>query len=114
MLALSLPSAAAQAVTRGFPTYDVTFAQTSRPTAAPAALAFGHPADYRWEGLLIGAIGLGAFGAYVGNEFCSFSENRASNNCMLPTLEGLLLGAIVGGVTGGLIGGLFPRAKPTP
>jgi hypothetical protein len=58
-----------------------------------AALVFGHPDDYRWEGLLVGGVGLGLFAVFQLNDVRWFPW-----------------GAFAGGVVGGLIGGLIPKA----
>jgi hypothetical protein len=72
------------------------------PTGAP---------DYRWEGLAMGAIAVGAVGALFANGICNDSDsgNPATRNCVLRTVEGALFGATLGGVVGGLLGGLIPK-----
>jgi hypothetical protein len=59
--------------------------------------------DYRWEGAAVGAIGLGLFGAVLGNGICEVE------NCTGATVLFALGGAVVGGVTGGLIGSFIPK-----
>jgi len=86
-------------------------APKAAPTPSTLAVAARTP-DYRWEGLAIGAIGLGAFSAYGANWWCHDSDsNTSGKNCLLATLFGALAGATVGGVTGGLIGGLIPKPR---
>jgi len=70
-----------------------------------AALSDGAP-DYRWEGLAIGAVAVGALGAIALSETC-----EGSGGCVGSTIGGALIGALVGGVTGGLIGGLIPKGS---
>jgi hypothetical protein len=59
------------------------------------------------EGGMVGALVLGAFGAWFGNEICRNDE--VSDSC-----TGLILGGVVGGggvgfLIGALIGGQFPK-----
>jgi hypothetical protein len=60
-------------------------------------VVFAHPADYRWEGLLVGGVGLGLFAVFQLND-----------------VRWVPWGAFGGGVVGGLIGGLLPKAPADP
>jgi hypothetical protein len=59
------------------------------------------------EGGLVGALVLGAFGAWFGNEICRNDE--VSNDCTGLVLGGVLGGGGVGFLIGALIGGQFPK-----
>lgn len=80
-------------------------------TSAPLAAA----ADYRWEGLYIGAISLGLpFGVAGADLGCHADEGFSPTvgSCVGLTLFCAAVGATIGGVAGGLIGGLFPKSEP--
>jgi hypothetical protein len=80
-------------------------------TAPPApATAFGHPDDYRFEGLIAGAVLVGgAFTALIIG-LCPYSDSCETGDALLVSL-----GAIAaGGFTGALIGGAIPKAPPAP
>ena len=81
-----------------------------RPTAVASPSDTVHLPETHWkEGALIGAIPAALFGlAYVGPEFCRYSEDP-NYNCTLGTLaSGILLGA-TGAFIGLMIGGQFPK-----
>ena len=61
----------------------------------------GRAPDYRWEGLIIGAVALGLAAASL------YSGLDADVGA---TLMGVAAGATAGAVIGGLIGTLFPKA----
>lgn len=66
--------------------------------------------DYRWEGLIIGGVAVGLFGAALGASFCGYGNASGDDGgCFTQTLGGGLMGALVGGVTGGLIGSQISR-----
>jgi hypothetical protein len=81
------------------------------PLAAPT-LAFGHPDDYRWEGVLVGSIAVGLLGAILGNGLCHFDRPDPPGGCVVPTFLGLLFGGATGAGVGGLLGGLIPKGEP--
>jgi len=112
ILLLAVGSADAQRLTPRFATLPEPFAESAaRPSAA--AVAFGHPDDYRWEGLLVGGIGLGLFGTYLAVGLCCDPDSGGEGvNTVLAGLGGFLVGGFLGGVTGGLLGGLIPKEKP--
>ena len=65
----------------------------------------------------MGALLLGGFGAWFGNEICrNFDES--GNGCGGSLIRGALGGGITGFLIGALIGGQFPkhpnRAPPEP
>ena len=81
-------------------------------TPATTARLFPEAPDYRWEGLVVGGVLVGALGAVLGDGFCGYDEIQPTHSCVWPTLEGFAIGAVVGGVTGGLLGSLMPKAPP--
>jgi hypothetical protein len=98
-----------------FPSYDPPpyFWQTERSSHAATtrdrAVSFAvQDRDYRWEGLVIGGLLLGATAAYVGNRLCN-DDNIADKRCTGATVGGFFVGATVGVVTGGLIGSAIPK-----
>src|SRR5512142_3083385 len=68
--------------------------------------------DYRWEGLITGAIILGVGGAFLGSRLCQLSDST-DKHCFRTTVELGLLGAFGGGIIGGVIGGMIPKAPAT-
>jgi hypothetical protein len=88
--------------------------QLRSATTARTSRLFPPAPDYRWEGLLVGGVLVGAFGAALGNGFCGYDEIQPKGSCVWPTVEGFAIGAVVGGVTGGLLGSLMPKAPPSP
>jgi hypothetical protein len=72
-------------------------------------LTFGHPDDYRWEGMIVGAVVLGVATAYFANALCGIADE---SDCTSVVLGSLLLGGFGGGILGGLLGGLIPKEKP--
>ena len=70
------------------------------------------------EGGIVGAVLVGAFGAWLGNEICRNSESGAAS-CTGAWVGGALGGGLFGFLTGALIGGQFPKqpksagAEPT-
>jgi hypothetical protein len=96
---------------------------TERPsTPLNLHLVAGEPADTvarqikptHWkEGGIVGALLLGAFGVWFGNEVCRNSEGGGS--CAGALVGGGLGGGLIGFLTGALIGGQFPKhPKSTP
>ncbi len=67
--------------------------------------------DYRWEGLVVGAVALGGFSAFVYEGFCGDTDSNSPGCTAGGLAVAVLIGATIGGVTGGLLGGLIP--KPT-
>jgi hypothetical protein len=67
--------------------------------------------DYRWEGVVIGGVLLGAAGAFVASGFCNQGNQDigADKGCAGPTVLGFFFGATIGVVTGGLIGSAIPK-----
>ena len=84
-----------------------------RPAATPAPappVSFIHSSapDYRWEGLVIGAIAGGMTFAVLANAFCN--DPDGSGGCFSLTLGGMLLGGAAGGVAGTTIGAFIPKS----
>ena len=75
--------------------------------------ALGNAPDYRWEGVMIGAVTVGIGGALLANGFCDYGGTH-DENCFGRTVVGGAIGATVGAVVGGLIGGLIPKKRAEP
>jgi len=86
-------------------------AMTPATRTAVTARMLPRAPDYRWEGLLIGAVALGAAGVYVGAHFCQLSDS-ADKHCVRSAVRLGFLGALGGGIIGGLIGGSIPKSRP--
>jgi hypothetical protein len=70
---------------------------------------FPESKDYRWEGLVVGAV-VGVLGmTYVAYEFCTKAEDASCNGMTIGA--GLAVGALVGGAIGGLAGGAVPKRR---
>lgn len=105
-------------VRRVFPGWHATF-PTGGPTAmdmsggqssSPSRNTSATTNDYRWEGLIIGGVAVGLFGAALGASFCGYGNaSDDDGGCFTQTLGGGLMGALVGGVTGGLVGSQISR-----
>lgn len=79
----------------------------------PTSTVFPKAPDYRWEGLVIGAVVLGVSAAYLGSRLCQLSDT-GEPHCFRTTVELGLLGAFGGGIIGGVIGGMMPKVPETP
>jgi hypothetical protein len=64
------------------------------------------------EGGLVGALAVGAFGAWLGSEICQNSDT--GSGCTGLTLGGALGGGVLGFLIGALIGGQFPKQPSAP
>jgi len=87
-----------------------TFASTRPEPYRPAGL-FPKAPDHRWEGVVIGGLGLGLFGLSVASSLCGDADSGSQDRCLLPTVEGFLIGATIGTVVGGIIGGAIPKHR---
>jgi energy-converting hydrogenase Eha subunit B len=76
------------------------------PPPRPASF-IGRAPDYRWEGLVIGAIAGGVFVGTATYVFCS--DPDAGGNCAVTTVAGTLVGGALGGFVGCLVGILIPK-----
>ena len=65
------------------------------------------------EGGLVGALAVGAFGAWFGNEICRNSDDTGGG-CTRAVLGGALGGGVLGFLLGALIGGQFPKHPSEP
>ena len=81
-----------------------------RRDAAAPILAFGHPADYRTEGIIAGAVLIGVPTAILAFSLCADTDS-GGGNCLTGGVGVSLLGFALGGLTGALIGGAIPKAK---
>jgi hypothetical protein len=81
----------------------------SGDTTAPArAAAFGHPGDYRLEGLIAGAVLVGGAFTAITIAVCQTSDSCETGDALLVSLGTIALG----GFAGALIGGAIPKAPP--
>jgi hypothetical protein len=65
------------------------------------------------EGGVVGAVLLGAFGIWFGNELCQKTEAGQDNGCTAKAVAGGLIGGGgLGFLIGALIGGQFPKHPP--
>jgi hypothetical protein len=76
----------------------------------PIALVFGHPGDYRLEGLIAGAAIVGGAVTFLAVALCGQSDSCATGDAVLVSVGAFALG----GLTGALIGGAIPKAPPPP
>jgi uncharacterized protein YcfJ len=60
------------------------------------------------EGGLVGAVVLGAFGVWFGNEICRNADD-ISGSCARAMIGGGVGGGVLGFLIGALIGGQFPK-----
>jgi hypothetical protein len=72
----------------------------------PLPSTFGHPDDYRLEGLIAGAVLIGGLFTVLVVGFCGQSDSCDSGDAILVSLGTIALG----GFTGALIGGAIPKA----
>jgi hypothetical protein len=82
---------------------------TSNTPAPVPTTAFGHPGDYRIEGLIAGAVLIGGAATFLVVGVCGSSDSCESSDAILISLGSIALGAL----TGALIGGAIPKAPPT-
>lgn len=82
------------------------------PASPPRAarLPFGHPADYRTEGMIAGAALIGIPTTILAFGFCADTDS-GGGNCLTGGVAPSLLGLFVGGLAGALIGGAIPKAQ---
>lgn len=107
MLALSLPSAAAQRLPAAFPTAPVAFEYRGGEHREALKL-FPRAPDYRYEGAIVGATTLVVAGGVLFAGLCEQSDSI--NNCTGFLIKTSLLMAFIGGLTGALVGGMIPKA----
>lgn len=82
-----------------------------RPPLPPSVLP--KTPDYRWEGLVVGAVLMGVGGAYLGARLCHLADT-GEPHCFRTAVGLGLLGAFGGGIIGGVIGGMIPKAPESP
>jgi hypothetical protein len=85
----------------------------SAPDIAAAA-AGGR--DYRYEGLVVGGLAIGAFGAWVGSQLTGLCPTEPGVGCESDRVGNAvtlgLVGAAIGGGLGYLVGRLSSKAEP--
>jgi hypothetical protein len=88
---------------------------SSAPDIARAAAAPGRR-DYRYEGLVVGGLAIGALGAWVGSQIRDACPTEPGIECGSDELGNAvalgLMGAAIGGGLGYLVGRLSPKAEP--
>jgi hypothetical protein len=98
------------------PLYDLPLRGPLTPGSLLAEQADTVPRQIKpthWkEGGLVGALAVGAFGAWLGYEICQNSDT--GNGCTGLTLGGALGGGVLGFLIGALIGGQFPKQPSAP
>jgi hypothetical protein len=91
------------------------FERGSAPDIERVAAA-GDSRDYRYEGLVVGGLAIGAFGAWVGSQItlaCPIESGSECGTDKLGTAVALgLVGAAIGGGLGYLVGRLSPKSEP--
>lgn len=78
---------------------------------APSAVSVGTARDYRWEGMIGGAVLGGVAGMVLANGLCG---NGGSSSCGSQTILAGVLGGAVGGTVGVFVGRLIPKKRPAP
>ena len=78
------------------------------PPARPASFIHSKAPDYRWEGLVIGAIAVGAFAAYFAFRMCN-DPDSGGGGCFFRGVGVTLLGATAGGFLGLFAGLVTPK-----
>lgn len=106
-----VPIAAVAIDPRLQPVFDNVSARATHTEAVPLLVTQTHN-DYRWEGLAIGAIGLGILGAVFGAGLCD--SDSGARNCTYAVIGGAAVSALIGGVTGGFIGSTIPKRAASP
>lgn len=72
---------------------------------------FGDSRDYRWEGVLVGGVGLGLAGGIGAAVWCS--REGTSHNCVAATVLSAAFFGTIGSVVGGLIGSSISKGQPS-
>jgi len=106
-VAVAAGPAAGQRLAKPLPHWEPAL-QSSAPPQAPKTPVL----DYRWEGLAVGGAFVGILGGALGNGFCTYDDSAVKRSCLLPTIEGFVVGAVIGGVTGGLLGSAIHKPPP--
>ena len=98
------------------PLYDLPLGGPLNPGSLLAEQADTVPRQIKpthWkEGGLVGALAVGAFGVWLGNEICRNSDT--ASGCTGLALSGALGGGVLGFLIGALIGGQFPKQPSAP
>ena len=118
--------AAALTTTGGAQQQSATFARwepraagelewSSAPDIGRAAAA-GGGRDYRYEGLVMGGLAIGVFGAWVGSQLTGSCPTEPGVGCTSDRVGNAvtlgLVGAAIGGGLGYLVGRLSSKAEP--
>ncbi len=103
------PAAAQLRPSEPSPAFALFRTAPPHPPARPSGFIHSTAPDYRWEGMVIGAVALGALGVYAGNHFCDVFFDSVDKHCFREGVSLGLLGAFGGGIIGGLLGGSMPK-----
>jgi hypothetical protein len=72
------------------------------------------PPTHWKEGGIVGAVALGAFGVWFGNEICQETDAGSEEGCTARSIVGgAILGGGLGFLIGALIGGQIPKHSPS-
>ena len=85
------------------------------PTQTRPMLVVEAAADYRWHGLALGFVALGALGAWIGNDACQNQPEPASSSdggCAGSAVAVGAVGGLLGATIGFFIGKGVPQARP--
>ena len=87
----------------------------SEPAPRLLVLSRAKVSDYRFEGTVVGALVLGAFGGWLGSESCNNQPtpvaSGAGSGCTGATLTVGFAGAVLGGGIGYLFGRGIPKYR---
>jgi len=90
----------------------------SEPAPRLLVLSRAKVSDYRFEGTVVGALVLGAFGGWLGSESCNNQPtpvaSGAGSGCTGATLTVGFVGAVIGGGIGYLLGRGIPKYRAVP
>ncbi len=103
---LALRPVEAQRLTPTYRTFEARLATPEQSIAQAPAFEGNSHNTYLCTGVIIGAVGGGAFGLYASNGWCGNPDSGCSSSFMW-----VLGGAAVGAVVGVMIGGMIPRAS---
>ena len=107
----------AQQIQRAFERWDERSlpALTPADAGAPSRKAVEAPRrDYRYEGLLVGGLALGAAGAWIGSQIKPACPLEPSNECDGGSLGDAVAVGLVGAAVGGGFGYLIGRLSGKP
>ena len=81
------------------PTYSSAWGQS---VPESPGVTFGHPDDYRWEGMIAGGVVLGVASLALTSAMCS-DDSGGGCPFVVATVSGVTAGAVIGGLIGATI-----------